>query len=680
MTTHKDEELKKAGITPIRHIFQYGPPRTASTTQFNIICVALFLHTRLHRPELAENTICTMSGTYSKVEKAYKFMLQQLDIPQAVKSHIEPDPLLINNSTFVFATARDKKQADNIRERFKKKGLRIGAVQDFEMMKSLGIDFWIKMYAKFFSLPPKDVKFMSAYFNIWEQLRQCCGMQMSKNYRNELVPIDERDVTMKRHQFCSSIDIDALENSFMDTELYQLINEYESMRRINRPATVDGDLDGTYCSRYNAAVRAHGIPESRKQYSGLNSRYDEVEDHWNEELINPFVGIEHLIEGKCGGEEYLFYTSCNGFANQLKGLEVAIRIAYSTNRTLIMPPLLPHKTAKSNSAFYGRDLFTISLDPIVFEKSFKISLSDVAKVRSLESRSEFPSWSEVLNLNDMSTKTGVKVIDLYEFVKSETNACIHEFLRQPSPPVSMLELTTKSKKWRDFIKLFQKQFADYPIALIGNAFILDHHSPDLFISHHKLFKAYDSNRTRMISYGVNSLSLSNKVMELIKNALTYLSPNYVAVHLRTGDSPEEMIQDCEDEVIVNEFNKVMYSLEETNVAPGSTIYIASNDGNAKECFNEITNHVYNVMNVDDVLEADYNNLESNIKEIMDDLTTDPSTNIMLLDALLVSMGVDVYFAMINFRSGSGGHSTFQALIQRLHNERNERLQQLKLLA
>lgn len=75
-------------ITPIRHIFSYGLPRTASTTQFNILCAALFLHTRKHSPELLNNTICTIAGSFSNDEEAYKFTIQQHNIPQVVKSHV----------------------------------------------------------------------------------------------------------------------------------------------------------------------------------------------------------------------------------------------------------------------------------------------------------------------------------------------------------------------------------------------------------------------------------------------------------------------------------------------------------------------------------------------------------------------------------------------------------------
>ena len=127
----------------------------------------------------------------------------------------------------------------------KRKGLTLGVVQDMELMKTAGIEFWIRIYAKFFSLPNESVKIMSEYFKIWDQLRQCCGLQMSKNYRNEMLPAEDRDMEMNPHKFCGSIDLDALEWSFIKTELYQLIDQYETMRRVNCPATVDDDLDGT---------------------------------------------------------------------------------------------------------------------------------------------------------------------------------------------------------------------------------------------------------------------------------------------------------------------------------------------------------------------------------------------------------------------------------------------------
>jgi hypothetical protein len=75
----------------------------------------------------------------------------------------------------------------------------VGLVQNMNLMKALGIDLWLKIYGEFFSLPPEHVNLMSEYFTIWDQLCQCCGMLMSKNFRNELVKLEVRGETLSAH-------------------------------------------------------------------------------------------------------------------------------------------------------------------------------------------------------------------------------------------------------------------------------------------------------------------------------------------------------------------------------------------------------------------------------------------------------------------------------------------------
>lgn len=296
-------DISDAEFTSIRHIFQYGTPRTASTTQFNIVCVSLFLHIRAHSPELINNTICTAAGSFTNDEQSYKFMLQQDNIPQAVKSHVsDPDPRHIHNSTFVFATTNTKKDAERMELTLKKQyPNNTGIIQDLETLKALGVDYWLKTYAKFFRLSSDDVKLMSEYFQIWNELRQCCGMQMSTSFRNDILPSSQKNPNLKPHPLCKQSNAESLESSFMSTELYKIIAPYPLMRKMNRPAAVDGDLDGTYCKRYNDAVHEQGLPEDAEvndPATWLNNRYQEIENHWGEELGNPFHAIEHLIQKK----------------------------------------------------------------------------------------------------------------------------------------------------------------------------------------------------------------------------------------------------------------------------------------------------------------------------------------------------------------------------------------------
>ena len=60
---------------------------------------------------------------------------------------------------------------------------------------------------------------------------------------------------------CSTYDIDEVEKSFINTPLYQRIMEkgVGRLKNIARPSMMDGELFGTYCSKYNELVKTKGF-------------------------------------------------------------------------------------------------------------------------------------------------------------------------------------------------------------------------------------------------------------------------------------------------------------------------------------------------------------------------------------------------------------------------------------
>eukprot|EP00804_Cyclotella_cryptica_P000105 CCRYP_020511-RB/>CCRYP_020511-RB protein AED:0.14 eAED:0.14 QI:20/1/1/1/0/0/3/239/551 len=246
----------------------------------------------MHHPELLENTICNMAGRTSGTSDAVKFFN---NVPQVTKSHVKnPDPKHFKNSTVIFTTDFTKAGAARKKEVLRNQGFNVAMIQDVETLADIGISGMVKQYAAFFDLTPKDVDSMITYFGTWDRLRQCCGMQMSTYFRNELLPASHKAKSVKKHKFCGSVDLDSLEAQFMNSELYKLLNNYELMKRINRPSMVDGDLDGSYCSRYNDAVREGGNT-SNKTVSGLNSEYPGVKHNWVEGSKNPFLMLREKI-------------------------------------------------------------------------------------------------------------------------------------------------------------------------------------------------------------------------------------------------------------------------------------------------------------------------------------------------------------------------------------------------
>lgn len=682
LTSQRDKAMLKAGTTPIRHIFQTGPPGTASTTQFNIVCVALFLHTLRYRPELVDNTICTPASP-SADDTDYVYFLQQPDIPQAVKSHAvdDVDPMQLHPSTLVFATAKDRAQTNAVRERFHQKGLNVGIVQDMELFNSLGVEFWIKIYGEYFSLDVDDIRKMTEFFTLWGVLRQCCGMHMSELYRNELLPSRDRNDALEHHPTCGSGNIDASESRFIDTPLFLLMEEYDAMRKMNRPSAVDGDLDGTYCARYEAAVRTHGIrPESAREHGGLNSRYEELENHWEDEMKNPLGPIDHLMDAKCDGDRYLFYTAGGDFADQVGGMEAAVRIGYSTNRTVILPPLLQPPSAMEDIStielnvsplFHGRNLMSeASSEAANFSAAVRESVSDFSAARSLSDRHEFPSWTEVLNLKELTNRTGVKLVDLYDFIDTKSHSCMYEFYKQPSNPESIASLTSKSNdSWASFIQLFEEQYRNHFVALIGNANMLNSGS-NSFTSHADLFDRYDAIAKERISGGVRCMPLSRKVTNLVRTIQESLPKDYIAVYLNANNETQANIQNCNDQMVVNEYSKVTKRLRESKIAEGSTIYVASNNRIVTSCFDEITKSKYKSVHLEGSIVV---GIEQNVQQMkttsgqMQDILIDGATKQILFDILLVSRGTSVHFLE------DDQSSSLQDLIKRVSEGRSERL-------
>mmetsp|Transcript_24844 Transcript_24844/g.51538 ORF Transcript_24844/g.51538 Transcript_24844/m.51538 type:complete len:175 (+) Transcript_24844:414-938(+) len=63
----------------ILHAITFGRTRTATTVQFNLVCVSLFLHVLSFQPSLANNTICSYPG------REFKYLLQNDTVPQVIK-------------------------------------------------------------------------------------------------------------------------------------------------------------------------------------------------------------------------------------------------------------------------------------------------------------------------------------------------------------------------------------------------------------------------------------------------------------------------------------------------------------------------------------------------------------------------------------------------------------------
>jgi len=240
----------------ITRFITYGTLRTASTLQFNMVCVCFFLNMNVHFPSLANTTKCYFQGEGN-------FSYSSLDQPQVMKTHSfqfanVTNKLGLGAESGVFITARTKAEGNKLANNFKKLGNVVGLTQDLETLSEIKADGFLHLYAHFFDLPSQYLPMLQEHYTLWEKLRVCCGVQMSKHWRYELNPATSRN-KLEPHPYCGSLDIDVVEKAFMNTTIFKMIDDYSSLGRILRPALKDEALDGRYCSSYNEAVRTKGL-------------------------------------------------------------------------------------------------------------------------------------------------------------------------------------------------------------------------------------------------------------------------------------------------------------------------------------------------------------------------------------------------------------------------------------
>ncbi|KAK1737450.1 hypothetical protein QTG54_011736 [Skeletonema marinoi] len=118
----------------------YGQPRTASTTQFNLVCVCFVLHMKEHKPSLANATKCYFQGKGNHIYPS-------LDRPQVMKTHdVEQlSDFGTKTGTGIFITAPTKEQGRKMADSLNKSGKIAALIQDVETLSEIKTAFLIFM-------------------------------------------------------------------------------------------------------------------------------------------------------------------------------------------------------------------------------------------------------------------------------------------------------------------------------------------------------------------------------------------------------------------------------------------------------------------------------------------------------------------------------------------------------
>jgi hypothetical protein len=335
-----------------------------------------------------------------------------------------------------------------------------------------------------------------------------------------------------------------------------------------------------------------------------------------------------------------------------------MNLAHSTQRTLILPPLLPHIGSKTHTKFGGRPGKN-------FKDANNIAIQDGKSVMNIN-RTEFPSWSEILDYELLTESTGVHVVDVWDFVRTEFGGTLLNF-------TTAIDDMPTITSWMEFIDDFNTHFENQTVALIGSAFNL--------IDEDNAFKVYDEQTFERIRRATLCFTPNNKLLDLIRASITRIPKHYVGVHIRFGDLYR--LSECDEKSANEEFAKLITSIRNANVTKNSAIYLGSKDNNAKRCFDGHSRFDYRVFTLSDITSPlpvdekfEVYNISAvipSITDAMDAINLDAGTKYLLVDLILVSLGHSYFFSRISFRPSM---STFQTIIEQRHQFREEYLRMI----
>jgi hypothetical protein len=262
-------------------LLQFGHPRTATTLQFQTLCAIAFM---LNDPAHVE---CRFNSPTSR------WVLPDL-IPKnqvyVIKTHSLPNALQLSEKatsnqrrSWLFVTTGNCSDDTLFNKNCgfpKKIGYKnyteksIRYAQSFEDAAARG-GAVAADYAPSFGLSKEETEALVSYISIWSILRQCCGSQMSTDYRAYLHNTTRDDVVRHdgRHsntvvQLCRSQDLDQIEKDLTTTHPFKRSSSVTPMHtpvhavtvRLDQLSSRDGKLTGSYCRCANK----HIADEKRK--------------------------------------------------------------------------------------------------------------------------------------------------------------------------------------------------------------------------------------------------------------------------------------------------------------------------------------------------------------------------------------------------------------------------------
>jgi len=250
--THHDAGASKC-------LAQLGEPRSASTLQFTAVCLAKLLQHPdedvqcIYNPKVDMLKACKGGGhlvakehwpNVSKYEEALGNRTGDFEVVMSFRHGDKAESI------------RFKAEAEHLADRW---GMPVLHTQTLDDLDEKGMSV-IDEYKSVFSLEDTDMEYLGKVIGNWSILRQCCGAQMSKDWRNELQGKKGRhwDVASKAKPPCHDHDLDEIQAELLTEPIWwDLVKATDAGQRLVALFTTiakDGTVSYLNCTRSNQYV------------------------------------------------------------------------------------------------------------------------------------------------------------------------------------------------------------------------------------------------------------------------------------------------------------------------------------------------------------------------------------------------------------------------------------------
>eukprot|EP00441_Pelagodinium_beii_P032871 CAMPEP_0197632418 /NCGR_PEP_ID=MMETSP1338-20131121/9179_1 /TAXON_ID=43686 ORGANISM="Pelagodinium beii, Strain RCC1491" /NCGR_SAMPLE_ID=MMETSP1338 /ASSEMBLY_ACC=CAM_ASM_000754 /LENGTH=315 /DNA_ID=CAMNT_0043203983 /DNA_START=50 /DNA_END=997 /DNA_ORIENTATION=- len=255
-TTWNHEAATKSTEMP-DVIIQWGRHRTATTLQFQGLCVALLLVHGEHPKKV-------------RCEFRHPELIGDEDVFPVLKFHYvdhfsqQFHELTSDRRVWIFATAEDHEAARNVtREVRQKLDMPVKYIQlaSKVAMRSYTI---LTDLQPVFGLTDEQTRQLLEYMKYWSMLRQCCGVQMSADYREALT--GAVDSIKSAYSFsspaCDIYNVAHVESKLMATDVWKKYSKH-GPANIRSPSVKDGEFTGSYCAWINRQIACQRLGFNR---------------------------------------------------------------------------------------------------------------------------------------------------------------------------------------------------------------------------------------------------------------------------------------------------------------------------------------------------------------------------------------------------------------------------------